>query len=134
MLKLNYSMFLALFCFSSLPYGGEGHHDVVQGVVESHGAGPRSPVCVLHLHQEVSEAGHDEDHHERLQAPAHELRAQDENLPALPPPERKQRKRKSNGFFTGKGGGWVSIKVGILGGVRFGCTWNRTSYSTVVII
>lgn len=43
---------------------------------------PGAPVGMLHLHEEVGQARHDEQHHERLQAPPDELRAQDENLPA----------------------------------------------------
>lgn len=71
---VNGSVSLALSCHSS-PDGGKGDHDVVQGVMESHGAGPCAPIRVLHLYQEVSEAGHDKYHYECLQTPADELRA-----------------------------------------------------------
>ena len=66
----------------TLPHGREGHDDVVQSVVEGHVAVTNAPVGILHLHEEVREARQDEQHHQRLQAPPDELRAQDENLPA----------------------------------------------------
>ena len=76
-----------------LPHGGERYDDVIQGIVEWHFAFPRAPVCSLHLNQEVGQAGHNEDYHQRFQASAHELGAQNEYLPATPTPKNGEENR-----------------------------------------